>query len=174
MCPRTNYLLCPFDLINWTASRSGGHDCHQTVICTKNYPVYFFLVFLLLLADQISMNAAAAAMIAIKMQLALIPLDTMIASVSRVSLETGEIVQVKLYFFSFCQTTTEEVPPSPPNPLCPLKKAWLQERGTLFFPSGETHLVTLRWEGRSSLFFGKSGRGANASSQDPRLHYSLG
>ena len=56
----------------------------------------FFLVFLLLLADQISMNAAAAAMIAIKMQLALIPLDTMIASVSRVSLETGEIVQVKL------------------------------------------------------------------------------
>ena len=58
--------------------------------------IYFFLVFLLLLADQISMNAAAAAMIAIKMQLALIPLDTMIASVSWVSLETGEIVQVKL------------------------------------------------------------------------------
>ena len=56
----------------------------------------FFLVFLLLLADQISMNAAAAAMIAIKVQLALIPLDTMIASVNRVSLETGEIVQVKL------------------------------------------------------------------------------
>ena len=56
----------------------------------------FFLVFLLLLADQISMNAAAAAMIAIKMQLALILLDTMIASVNRVSLETGEIVQVKL------------------------------------------------------------------------------
>ena len=42
------------------------------------------------------MNAAAAAMIAIKVQLALIPLDTMIASVNRVSLETGEIVQVKL------------------------------------------------------------------------------
>ena len=35
-------------------------------------------------------------------------------------------------------------------------------------------LVTLRWEGRSSLFFGKSGGGANASSQDPRLHRSLG
>ena len=42
------------------------------------------------------MNAAAAAMIAIKMQLALILLDTMIASVNRVSLETAEIVQVKL------------------------------------------------------------------------------
>ena len=42
------------------------------------------------------MNAAAAAMIAIKMQLALILLGTMIASVNRVSLETGEIVQVKL------------------------------------------------------------------------------
>ena len=55
----------------------------------------FFLVFLRLLADQISMNAAAAAMIAIKVQLALIPLDTMIASVNRVSLETGKIVQVR-------------------------------------------------------------------------------
>ena len=41
------------------------------------------------------MNAAAAAMIFIKMQLALIPLDTMTASVNRVLLETGEIVHVK-------------------------------------------------------------------------------
>ena len=35
MCPSINYLFCPFDLINWTASSSGGHDCLQTVICTK-------------------------------------------------------------------------------------------------------------------------------------------
>ena len=73
---------------------------HNLHVCLHppswNYWIYFFLVFFLLLADQISMNAAAAAMIAIKMQLALIPLDTMIASVNRVSLETGEIVQVKL------------------------------------------------------------------------------
>ena len=70
-------------------------------------------------------------------------------------------------------------PPCSINLLYPLKKAWWQERRTLFFPSGETHLVTLRWKGRrdtvhSSLFFRKSGRGANASSQDPRLYRSLG
>ena len=64
-------------------------------------------------------------------------------------------------------------PPPPTNLLHPLKKAWWQERGTLFFPSGETRLVTLRWKGgrdtlHSSLFFRKSGGGANAFFQDTR------
>ena len=59
------------------------------------------------------MNAAAAAMIAIKMQLALIPLDTMIASVNRVSVETGEIVQVKLQFLFHLSNDNRRGPPPP-------------------------------------------------------------
>ena len=59
------------------------------------------------------MNAASEAMIAIKMQLALILLDTITASVNRVSLETGEIVQVKFYFFTFVQGQPGEPPTSP-------------------------------------------------------------
>ena len=88
----------------------------------------------------------------------------------------GRNCSVEAIFFFICQTTTEGVfshslPPT--NLLHPLKKAWWQERGTLFFPSGETRLVTLRWKGRrdtlhSSLFFRKSGGGANAFFQDPR------
>ena len=62
------------------------------------------------------MNAAAAAMIAIKMQLVLIPLDTMIASVNRVSLETGEIVQVKLEFFLHLSNDNRGSPTLPPPP----------------------------------------------------------
>ena len=41
MCPSINYLLCPFDLINLTASSSRVHDCHQTVICTLTLPVLY-------------------------------------------------------------------------------------------------------------------------------------
>ena len=69
------------------------------------------------------MNAAAAAMIAMKMQLELIPLDTMIASVKRVSLETGEIVQVKLYLFLHLSNDNRGSPHLPPHLLPPLTKA---------------------------------------------------
>ena len=34
------------------------------------------------------------------------------------------------------------------NLVDPFKKAWWQEQGTLFFPSGGTRLVTLRWKRR--------------------------
>ena len=122
------------------------------------------------------MNAAAAAMIAIKMQLALIPLDTMIASVNRVSLETGEIVQVKLQFLFHLSNENRRGPPPPTLPTSFILSRKLGDKNeyNYIFPSAETRLVTLRWEGRrdtlySSLFFGKSGGGANASSQDPRL-----
>ena len=65
--------------------------------------------------------------------------------------------------------------PPPPTSFILSRKLCDKNKGTLFLPSGETRLVTLRWEGRrdtlhNTLFFGKSGGWANASpasTQDP-------
>ena len=97
----------------------------------------------------------------------------MTVSVQRVSMETEDELNI-------CQTTTEGAPlPSPPPPTSFILSTKLggKNAGQCFFEG--TSLMTLRWEGRrdtfhSSLFFGKSGGGANNPSQNPRLHCSLG
>ena len=110
------------------------------------------------------MNAAAAAMIAIKMQLALIPLDTMIASVNRVSLEAGEIVQVKFYLLHFSDDNQWRPPPPPPPPLLTsflLSRKLDDKNEGPIFSKWRDSPSDLRWKGQRdihhrSLFFGKS------------------